>query len=33
MCLFAAPMVALYGIGIEVASLVNSTRERRRGAA
>jgi sec-independent protein translocase protein TatC len=33
MCLFAAPMVALYGIGIGLAWLVNSTRERRRGAA
>jgi sec-independent protein translocase protein TatC len=33
MCLFAAPMVALYAISIGVAWLVNSGRERRRGAA
>jgi sec-independent protein translocase protein TatC len=33
MCLFAAPMVALYAISIGVAWLVNSARERRRGAA
>jgi sec-independent protein translocase protein TatC len=33
MFLFAAPMVALYGISIGVAWLVNSARERRRGAA
>jgi sec-independent protein translocase protein TatC len=29
MCLFAAPMVALYAISIGVAWLVNSARERR----
>jgi sec-independent protein translocase protein TatC len=28
MCRFAAPMIALYAIGIGVAWLVNSTRER-----
>jgi sec-independent protein translocase protein TatC len=33
MCLFAAPMVALYAISIGAAWLVNSARERRRGAA
>jgi sec-independent protein translocase protein TatC len=33
MCLFAAPMVALYAISIGVAWLVNSARECRRGAA
>jgi sec-independent protein translocase protein TatC len=33
MCLFAAPMVALYAISIGVAWLVNSAGERRRGAA
>src|ERR1700720_4362245 len=33
MCLFAAPMVALYDISIGVAWLVNSAGERRRGAA
>jgi sec-independent protein translocase protein TatC len=33
MCLFAAPMVALHAISIGVAWLVNSARERRRGAA
>src|SRR5580693_340120 len=32
MCLFAAPMVALYAISIGVAWLVNSARERRTGA-
>jgi sec-independent protein translocase protein TatC len=32
MCLFAAPMVALYAISIGVAWLVNSTRERGAGA-
>jgi len=32
MCLFAAPMVALYAISIGVAWLVNSAHERRRGA-
>jgi len=32
MCLFAAPMVALYAISIGVAWLVNSTRERGSGA-
>jgi sec-independent protein translocase protein TatC len=31
MCLFAAPMVALYAISIGVAWLVNSARERRAG--
>jgi sec-independent protein translocase protein TatC len=31
MCLFAAPMIALYAISIGVAWLVNSTRERRAG--
>jgi sec-independent protein translocase protein TatC len=31
MCLFAAPMVALYAISIGVAWLVNSARERRTG--
>jgi Sec-independent protein secretion pathway component TatC len=29
MCLFAAPMIALYVITIGVACLVNSARERR----
>jgi len=29
MCLFAAPMVALYAVSIGVAWLVNSARERR----
>jgi sec-independent protein translocase protein TatC len=33
MCLFAAPMVALYAISIGVAWLVNSAPEHRRGAA
>jgi len=33
MCLFAAPMVALYAISIGVAWLVNSTRERGTSAA
>ena len=33
MCLFAAPMIALYAISIAVAWLVNSARERRTGAA
>jgi sec-independent protein translocase protein TatC len=32
MCLFAAPMVALYAISIVVAWLVNSNRERGAGA-
>src|SRR5579863_6183554 len=32
MCLFAAPMVALYAVSIGVAWLVNSARERRRHA-
>jgi sec-independent protein translocase protein TatC len=32
MCLFAAPMVALYAISIGVAWLVNSARQRRAGA-
>jgi sec-independent protein translocase protein TatC len=32
MCLFAAPMIALYAISIAVAWLVNSARERRRHA-
>ena len=32
MCLFAAPMVALYAVSIGVAWLVNSARERRAGA-
>jgi sec-independent protein translocase protein TatC len=31
MCLFAAPMIALYAISIGVAWLVNSKRERRAG--
>jgi sec-independent protein translocase protein TatC len=31
MCLFAAPMVALYAISIGVAWLVNSARERQKG--
>jgi sec-independent protein translocase protein TatC len=31
MCLFAAPMVALYAVSIGVAWLVNSGRERRAG--
>jgi sec-independent protein translocase protein TatC len=33
MCLFAAPMVALYAISIGVAWLANSAGERRGGAA
>jgi sec-independent protein translocase protein TatC len=32
MCLFAAPMVALYAISIGVAWLVNSSRQREAGA-
>jgi sec-independent protein translocase protein TatC len=32
MCLFAAPMIALYAISIGVAWLANSKRERRAGA-
>ena len=32
MCLFAAPMLALYAISIGVAWLVNSTRDRKAGA-
>jgi sec-independent protein translocase protein TatC len=32
MCLFAAPMIALYAISIGVAWLVNSKRKRREGA-
>ena len=32
MCLFAAPMIALYAISMGVAWLVNSTRERGAGA-
>jgi len=32
MCLFAAPMVALYAISIGVAWLVNSSRQRGAGA-
>jgi sec-independent protein translocase protein TatC len=33
MCLFAAPMVALYGISIGVAWLVNSAHKTRAGVA